>query len=70
MVLEHPDVQAFDATLTSIAALGTAADKLAYTTGLDTWAEATITPKEDGTVDPVTLSLKADACPAAAPAAE
>lgn len=37
------DVQAEDATLTSIAALGTAADKLAYTTGIDTWAEATVT---------------------------
>ena len=35
--------QASDATLTSIAALGTAADKLAYTTGIDTWAEAAIT---------------------------
>jgi hypothetical protein len=37
------DVQAYDATLTSIAALGTAADKLAYTTGVDTWAEAAFT---------------------------
>jgi len=36
-------VQAYDATLTSIAALGTAADKIAYTTGVDTWAEAAIT---------------------------
>jgi hypothetical protein len=35
--------QAADATLTSLAALGTAADKLAYTTGVDTWAEAAIT---------------------------
>jgi len=32
-----------DATLTSLAALGTAADRMAYTTGVDTWAEATIT---------------------------
>lgn len=32
-----------DATLTSISALGTAADKLAYTTNVDTWAETTIT---------------------------
>ena len=37
------DVQAFDATLLSIAALGTAVDKMAYTTAVDTWAEATIT---------------------------
>lgn len=37
------DVQAYDATLTSIAALGTAADKIAYTTGIDTWAESAIT---------------------------
>ena len=37
------DVQAEDVTLTSIAALGTAADKFAYTTGVDTWAEADIT---------------------------
>ena len=37
------DVQAHDATLDSIAALGTAADKIAYTTGVDTWAEAALT---------------------------
>lgn len=37
------DVQAQDATLQSLAALGTAADKIAYTTGIDTWAEAAIT---------------------------
>ena len=37
------DVQAQDATLASLAALGTAADKIAYTTGIDTWAEAAIT---------------------------
>jgi len=35
--------QDLDATLTSLAALGTAADKIAYTTGVDTWAEAAIT---------------------------
>jgi len=34
------NVQAYDATLQSIAALGTAADKMIYTTGVDTWAEA------------------------------
>lgn len=37
------NVQAYDATLLSLAALGTAADKIAYTTGVDTWAEASIT---------------------------
>jgi len=35
--------QAHDATLQSIAGLGTAADKMLYTTGVDTWAEATLT---------------------------
>jgi len=35
--------QPLDATLTSISSLGTAADKIAYTTGVDTWAEASIT---------------------------
>lgn len=35
--------QPSDATLTSIALLGTAADKMLYTTGVDTWAEADIT---------------------------
>lgn len=37
------NVQAFDATLQSIAALGTVADRMLYTTGVDTWAEATLT---------------------------
>lgn len=37
------NVQVFDATLLSLAALGTAADKLAYTTALDTWAETAFT---------------------------
>ena len=36
-------VQAYDATLTSIAALGTAADKGLYSTGVDTWAEFSLT---------------------------
>ena len=37
------DVLAYDATLSSIADLGTGADKLAYTTGVDTWAETGLT---------------------------
>lgn len=37
------DYQAKDATLTSIAALGTAANKGLYTTGVDTWAEMDVT---------------------------
>jgi len=37
------DVQAYDASLLSFAALATAADKLPYTTGADTWAETAIT---------------------------
>jgi hypothetical protein len=37
------DVQAYDATLASIAALGTAANKILYTTGVDTWAESDLT---------------------------
>lgn len=36
-------IQPFDANLTSISALGTAADKMLYTTGVDTWAEASLT---------------------------
>jgi hypothetical protein len=36
------DVQAFDATLQSLAALGTASDRMAYTTATDTWAETAI----------------------------
>ena len=35
--------QPLDATLTSISATGNAADKMLYTTGVDTWAEAAIT---------------------------
>ena len=36
-------VQAYDAGLASLALLGTAADKLIYSTGVDTWAEAGLT---------------------------
>lgn len=37
------DVQAYDAGLASFAGIGTAADRIGYTTGVDTWAEATLT---------------------------
>lgn len=37
------NVQAYDATLQSISALGTAANKMIYTTNIDTWAETDIT---------------------------
>jgi len=43
--------QTLDDTLTSIAALGTAADKLAYTTGIDTWAEAALTAAGRALID-------------------
>jgi hypothetical protein len=42
-VVPGTNVQAYDATLQSLSALGTAADKYAYTTGVDTWAEGDIT---------------------------
>jgi len=60
--------QTLDATLTSVAALGTAADKLAYTTGVDTWAEAALTAAGRAVLDDanaaaqlVTLGLTANA---------
>lgn len=37
------DVQAYNANLDSISALGTAADKMIYTTGVATWAETALT---------------------------
>lgn len=37
-------VQEYDANLNSISLLGTAANKLLYTTGSETWAEADVTP--------------------------
>lgn len=36
-------VQAYDDTLQSLSALGTVADRIAYTTALDTWAETALT---------------------------
>jgi len=56
--------QPLDTTLTSIALLGTAADKMLYSTGVDTWAEAAITAAgiailddADAAAQRVTLSL-------------
>lgn len=48
------DVQAFDATLQSLSSLGTGADKIAYTTGVDTWAEAGITALGRSLIDDAT----------------
>jgi len=45
------DVQVYDATLNSLASLGTAADKLAYTTGVDTWAETGLTAAGRALID-------------------
>ena len=49
-------LQEYDATLLSLAALGTAADKLAYTTALDTWAETAITSFGRSFIDDVDAS--------------
>lgn len=64
--------QAADAGLTSLAALPTAADKIAYSTAADTWAEATITAAGLALIDDAnaaaqlaTLGAMADAQPAA-----
>lgn len=48
------NVQAYDATLQSISSLGTAADRYAYTTGVDTWAEGTITSTGRSILDDAT----------------
>ena len=50
------DVQAYDATLTSIAALGTVADRVAYTTGVDTWAETAVTAAARTILDDATVA--------------
>lgn len=50
------NVQAYDATLTSIAALGTAADRVAYTTGFDTWAETPLTAIARTVIDDTTTA--------------
>jgi len=48
------NVQAQDATLQSISALGTAADRVAYTTGVDTWAETPLTSAGRDLIDDAT----------------
>lgn len=52
------NVQAQDATLLSIAALGTAADKMLYTTGVDTWAELAVTSVGRGLLDDTTTAAQ------------
>ena len=44
-----------DATLNSLSALGTAADKMLYTTGVDTWAEASLTAAGRSILDDATV---------------
>lgn len=46
--------QPLDATLSSISLLGTGADKLIYTTAVDTWAETTVTPYARTLLDDLT----------------
>ena len=48
--------QPIDATLTSLSALGTAADKIAYTTGVDTWAETPLTSAARSVLDDATVA--------------
>lgn len=50
------DVQAHDDTLDSLSALGTAADKYAYTTGVDTWVEGDITVAGRALLDDATAA--------------
>jgi hypothetical protein len=55
-VLTTATGQPLDDNLTSIAALGTAADKMLYTTAEDTWAEATITAAGRALMDDATAA--------------
>ncbi len=50
------DVQAYDDTLQSISGLGTAADKMLYTTGINTWAESDITAAGRAILDDATTA--------------
>jgi len=49
-------LQPIDATLTSLSALGTAGDKIAYTTGVDTWAETPLTAAARTVLDDTTVA--------------
>lgn len=50
------NIQVYDAFLTSIAALGTAADKMIYTTGVDTAAETALTAAARTLLDDATVA--------------
>lgn len=50
--------QPLDATLTSLSTLGTAADKLPYTTGVDTWAETPLTTAGRALIDDASASAQ------------
>lgn len=50
------DVQAYDDTLQSISGLGTAAYKMLYTTGVNTWAESDITAAGRAILDDATTA--------------
>lgn len=50
------DVQAYDDTLQSISGLGSAADKMLYTTGVNTWAESDITAAGRAILDDATTA--------------
>lgn len=52
------NVQAYDATLQSLSALGTAADKVAYTTATDTWAETPLTAAGRALIDDASASAQ------------
>lgn len=52
------NVQAFDATLQSLSALGSALDRMAYTTGVDTWAETPITAAGRALLDDATAAAQ------------
>jgi len=49
-------LQPIDATLTSLSTLGTVADKMLYTTGVDTWAETPLTAAARTLLDDMTVA--------------